>query len=127
MFCLTASLEDYLEIIYILQQGDSGVGITDISRELKISKPSVTKAIGILRSEELVIQEKYGKITLTEKGVLAAEEVYKKHKILSKFINKVLGVNERTAEIDACKMEHVLSAETLLGMKKYLNKINWEM
>ena len=124
MFCLTASLEDYLEIIYILQQGDSVVGITDISRELKISKPSVTKAIGILRSEELVIQEKYGKITLTEKGVLAAEEVYKKHKILSKFINKVLGVNERTAEIDACKMEHVLSAETLLGMKKYLNKIN---
>ena len=124
MFCLTASLEDYLEIIYILQQGDSGVGITDISRELKISKPSVTKAIGILRSEELVIQEKYGKITLTEKGVLAAEEVYKKHKRLSKFINKVLGVNERTAEIDACKMEHVLSAETLLGMKKYLNKIN---
>lgn len=124
MFCLTASLEDYLEIIYILRQGDSGVGITDISRELKISKPSVTKAIGILRSEELVIQEKYGKITLTEKGVLAAEEVYKKHKILSKFINKVLGVNERTAEIDACKMEHVLSAETLLGMKKYLNKIN---
>ena len=124
MFCLTASLEDYLEIIYILQQGDSGVGITDISRELKISKPSVTKAIGILRSEELVIQEKYGKITLTEKGVLAAEEVYKKHKILSKFINKVLGVNERTAEIDACKMEHVLSAETLLVMKKYLNKIN---
>ena len=124
MFCLTASLEDYLEIIYILQQGESGVGITDISRELKISKPSVTKAIGILRAEELVIQEKYGKITLTEKGVLAAEEVYKKHKILSKFINKVLGVNERTAEIDACKMEHVLSAETLLGMKKYLNKIN---
>lgn len=124
MFCLTASLEDYLEIIYILQQGDSGVGITDISRELKISKPSVTKAIGILRAEKLVIQEKYGKITLTEKGVLAAEEVYKKHKILSKFINKVLGVNERTAEIDACKMEHVLSAETLLGMKKYLNKIN---
>lgn len=124
MFCLTASLEDYLEIIYILQQGDSGVGITDISRELKISKPSVTKAIGILRAEELVIQEKYGKITLTEKGVLAAEEVYKKHKILSKFINKVLGVSERTAEIDACKMEHVLSAETLLGMKKYLNKIN---
>ena len=56
MFCLTASLEDYLEIIYILQQGESGVGITDISRELKISKPSVTKAIGILRSKKMVIQ-----------------------------------------------------------------------
>lgn len=124
MFCLTASLEDYLEIVYILQQDGSDVGITDISRELKISKPSVTKAIGILRSEELVIQEKYGKITLTEKGISTAKEIYKKHKILSKFINKVLGVNERTAEIDACKLEHVLSAETLLGMKKYLNKIN---
>ena len=124
MFCLTASLEDYLEIIYILQQGESGVGITDISRELKISKPSVTKAIKILRSNKMVIQEKYGKIALTEKGISAAEEIYKKHKILSKFINKVLGVNELTAEIDACKLEHVLSAETLLGMKKYLNKIN---
>lgn len=124
MFCLTASLEDYLEIVYILQQDGSDVGITDISRELKISKPSVTKAIGILRSEELVIQEKYGKITLTEKGISTAKEIYKKHKILSKFINKVLGVNERTAEIDACKLEHILSAETLLGMKKYLNKIN---
>lgn len=124
MFCLTASLEDYLEIVYILQQDGSDVGITDISRELKISKPSVTKAIGILRSEELVIQEKYGKITLTEKGISTAKEIYKKHKILSKFLNKVLGVNERTAEIDACKLEHILSAETLLGMKKYLNKIN---
>ena len=71
----------------------------------------------------MVIQEKYGKIALTEKGISAAEEIYKKHKILSKFINKVLGVNELTAEIDACKLEHVLSAETLLGMKKYLNKI----
>ncbi len=124
MFCLTASLEDYLEIVYILQQDGSDVGITDISRELKISKPSVTKAIGILRSEKLVIQEKYGKITLTEKGISTAKEIYKKHKILSKFLNKVLGVNERTAEIDACKLEHILSAETLLGMKKYLNKIN---
>ena len=124
MFCLTASLEDYLEIIYILQQGDKNVGITDISRELKISKPSVTKAIGILREERLVVQEKYGKISLTDEGVSTAKEIYKKHKILSKFINKVLGVNELTAEIDACKLEHVLSAETLLGMKKYLNKIN---
>lgn len=124
MFCLTASLEDYLEIIYILQQGDKNVGITDISRELKISKPSVTKAIGILREERLVVQEKYGKISLTDEGVSTAKEIYKKHKILSKFINKVLGVDKRTAEADACKMEHVLSAETLTGMKKYLNKIN---
>ena len=107
-----------------MQQGDKNVGITDISRELKISKPSVTKAIGILREERLVVQEKYGKISLTDEGVSTAKEIYKKHKILSKFINKVLGVDKRTAEADACKMEHVLSAETLTGMKKYLNKIN---
>ncbi len=119
---LTASLEDYLEIIYILKQNIGSVGVTDIAKAFSISKPSVNKAIKILKSEEYVVQEKYGKISLTERGEKVAEEVYGKHKILSEFLTSVLGVCEQTAEIDACKIEHILSKETVLSIEKFLNK-----
>lgn len=120
MFCLTSSLEDYLEIIYILSERGLKVGITDIAKALVVSKPSATKAIKILKNENLVSQEKYGKIMLTKEGEKAAITVYDKHKVISKFLNKVLGVSEKTAEIDACKIEHILSKETVNGIKNYL-------
>ncbi|MBQ6144126.1 MAG: metal-dependent transcriptional regulator [Clostridia bacterium] len=120
MFCLTSSLEDYLEIIYILSEQGLKVGITDIAKALVVSKPSATKAIKILKNENLVSQEKYGKILLTKEGEKAAVAVYDKHKVISKFLNKVLGVSEKTAEIDACKIEHILSKETVNGIKNYL-------
>lgn len=118
---LTASLEDYLEIIHILKQDADSVGITDIARALSISKPSVNKAINTLKLEGFVFQEKYGKINLTEKGESTAKSIYKKHKILIEFLNEVLGVELKTAEIDACKIEHILSKETLSGIEKFLN------
>lgn len=119
---LTASLEDYLEIIYILSQRLCAVGITDIAKALCISKPSVTRAIRTLKTNNLVIQEKYGKIKLTEKGQNLAETVYSKHKMLSRFISEVLGVEDNIAEIDACKIEHILSGETLSGIERFLKK-----
>ena len=121
---LTASLEDYLEIIYILKQDGDCVGITDIARALSISKPSVNKAINTLKLEGFVFQEKYGKINLTEKGESTAKSIYKKHKILIEFLNEVLGVEPKTAEIDACKIEHILSKETLSGIEKFLSNKN---
>ena len=120
MFCLTSSLEDYLEIIYILSEQGLKVGITDIAKALVVSKPSATKAIKILKNENFVSQEKYGKILLTKEGEKAAITVYDKHKVISKFLNKVLGVSEKTAEIDACKIENILSKETVNGIKNYL-------
>ncbi|MBQ2671658.1 MAG: metal-dependent transcriptional regulator [Clostridia bacterium] len=123
MFCLTSSLEDYLEIIYILSEQGLKVGITDIAKALVVSKPSATKAIKILKNENLVSQEKYGKILLTKEGEKAAVAVYDKHKVISKFLNKVLGVSEKTAEIDACKIEHILSKETVNGIKNYLENV----
>ncbi len=118
---LTSSLEDYLEIIYILKQNNESVGITDIARALSISKPSVNKAVNALKSKEFVFQEKYGKINLTEKGEETAKSIYKKHKILSKFLIEVLDLNSKTAEIDACKIEHILSRETILGIERFLS------
>lgn len=117
---LTASLEDYLEIIYILAQNRNEVGVTEIARALSLSKPSVTRAVCTLKNEKFLTQEKYGKIFLTEKGVKAAKTIYDKHKIISEFLTCVLGVNSQTAEIDACKIEHILSSETIKNIEIFL-------
>lgn len=119
---LTASLEDYLEIIYILYESTPNVGITDVARALEISKPSVTRAIKTLKNNNLVIQEKYGKIILTPEGERIAETVYSKHKVLRRFLIEALNVSSKIAEIDACKIEHVVSQETLEGIKNFLKK-----
>ncbi len=121
---LTRSMEDYLEIIYIMEQNNKVVGITDIANALSFSKASVNRAINVLKSEDMVLQEKYKKISLTEKGRKIALEVYEKHKILSEFFIKILKVSSKTAEIDACKAEHVLSIETLESIKNFLESRN---
>ena len=116
---LTASLEDYLEIIYILSEKDGGsTGITNISKALSLSKASVNRAVNTLKDENLVTQEKYGKITLTQSGKEVAKMVYSRHKSLMGFLINVLKVDPKTAEEDACKIEHILSAKT---MKKIVN------
>ena len=120
--CLSGSLEDYLEAIYIAQESEESVGVTDIAKLLSFSKASVNRAINILKSESLVIQEKYGKISLTPKGKKAAKVVYKRHKILKKFFVDVLKIESSVAEADACKAEHILSLETLAGIEKFLNE-----
>jgi len=120
---LTSSLEDYLEIIYIIQSEGKGVRITDIANALSFSKASVNQAINTLKSEKLVLQEKYGKIALTDQGFKIAESIYEKHKVLSRFFIEVLGVSPLIGEIDACKAEHVLSSETLKGIKNFLSKL----
>lgn len=117
---LSSSLEDYLEIIYILMQNSDSVGITDIAKALSISKPSVNKAVNLLKEKGYICQEKYGKIIFTDKGINTAKSVYKKHNMLAVFLKDVLGVSKKTAEIDACKVEHVLSNETILRMEYFL-------
>ncbi len=117
---LTASLEDYVEMIYILGQNNMQVGITDVAEAFGVSKAGVSKAVKSLKSKDLVMQEKYGKINLTPSGTRVASMIYEKHLMISKFLTKVLGVDPKTAEIDACKIEHILSPETVMGIKKLL-------
>lgn len=119
---LTPSLEDYLEIIYTLKKNNESVGMTDIAQALSISKPSVNKAVSALKLKGLVFHEKYGKIDLTEKGENIAKSIYKKHRVLSKFLSEALGLDSKTAEIDACKIEHILSHKTISGIEKFLSK-----
>ncbi len=121
---LTNSLEDYLEVIYIIHKNGKCARITDIANILSYSKASVNQAINALKAENMVMQEKYGKISLTTQGFEVAREIYEKHKILSRFFIEVLGVSPEVGEIDACKAEHILSNETLENIKKFLIKSN---
>lgn len=117
---LTKSLEDYIECIYLLKQKNGDVRLTDIAIEMNCTKPSVSKAICLLRNEGFLQQEKYGQIQLTTTGEKVAKEVYFRHKIILSFLIDKLGVSEKIARDDACKMEHVISRETLLKIIDYM-------
>ena len=123
---LRESGEDYLETILILHERTGYVRSIDVANELGYSKPSVSRAVGILKDSGLITVEADGQLVLTEAGMKRANEVYDKHKLLTKFLNKVLGVSEENSAEDACRSEHVISEETFekLGefVEKYLGK-----
>ena len=121
MINLTKSIEDYLEAILILEKTNKMVRSVKIAQMLNVSKPGVNQAMNLLKEHELIDKPAYGEIILTEKGRKIANEVYKKHLLIKEFLIK-LGVSEEIAEIDSCKIEHVLSDETLKRITLYLNK-----
>ncbi len=118
---LTQSIEDYLEIIYNYALDRQGMRITTLSEKMGVAKPSAHNAVTKLRELGLVTQETYGLIHLTDKGKKKGEKLAKKHNVLYKFLTTVLGISAQTAENDACKIEHVISEETLQGVNTYLN------
>ena len=95
---MTQSQEDYLEAIYLIIQEDEVARVKDIADALNVSKPSVTNALRELSKKGYIDQEKYGNITLTPKGTLAASEIFKKHMVIKNFLIKILKVSESTAE-----------------------------
>ena len=120
---ISASLEDYLETIYLLQQKNKEVRITDIASELKISKPSVNRAVGSLKEAGYLEHEFYGTIALTKTGEKIASGVLARHTLIKRFLIEKLGVDEKTAEEDACKMEHVVSPETMNKLYDFITGI----
>ena len=113
--------ENYLETILILANRIGNVRSIDIARELNFSKPSVSRAVGVLREDGYININKDGYITFTEKGRLLATSIYERHNILTGFLHKVAGVSLKTAEEDACRIEHYISEETFAGIKRYMN------
>ena len=109
---MTQSLEDYVEAIFLLIKDEKGACARDVARMLGVKMPSVVKAIHELKKLELVVQQPYGPIELTTKGKRVAKLVHNRHTLLRSFLMK-LGVSRKTADKDACMMEHILSAETL--------------
>ena len=111
------SAENYLETILVLQRRQGQVRSIDIVNELSFSKPSVSRAMSILKNSGLIVMDESGLITLTEAGMAAAERVYERHNIISEYLEKFLGVSRENALGDACKIEHDLSEETYSKIK----------
>ena len=106
---LTASLEDYLEIICNFSNSSKYLRAVDISKELNISRASVAEALRKLANKGLINYDRHDTIALTEDGRLLAEKVVSKHVILQSFFENVLGLSEDEASDNACKIEHVIS------------------
>lgn len=113
--------EMYLETILILSQRRGSVRSVDISEEMGYSKPSVSRAMGLLRNGGYILVEKDGSILLTEQGRALAEKIYERHQILTLAL-KALGVDEKTAAEDACKIEHVISDASFRAIKEHLER-----
>ena len=111
--------EMYLETIYRLSQSLPVVRSIDVSEYIGFSKPSVSRAIGILKKQELITVDKFGAITLTEAGKARAQHIFERHTCLTKMFT-ILGVNEETAAEDACRVEHYISDETFQALKRHL-------
>jgi len=119
---LQESGEMYIETIYVLSKSSSFVRAIDISEYMGYSKPSVSRAIGLLKKGELVTVNDDGRILLTETGLAVAEKLYERHTLISGFL-MAIGVDEQTATDDACKIEHVISDKTFEAIKNYAQNI----
>ncbi len=120
---LTKSLEDYLEMILVLQREQGSARVTDIAQRLNVKKPAVTSALKILSERGLVRYSPYKEVILTEQGEKLAESVLDRHKIITKFFTDVLDVEPKKAEEDACKVEHIISDETFQRLQCFLRYI----
>ena len=116
---LQESGEMYLESIYVLSKSKTDIHAIDICEYMGYSKPSVSRAMGILKRENYITVDEYGHIHLTENGIAAAERIYDRHTVITGFLLK-LGVSEETAAADACKIEHIISDESFEAMKRSL-------
>ena len=118
---LLESGEMYLETILVLQQRNTNVRSIDISEEMQFSKPSVSRAIKLLKTNGYINVDPQGYITFTDKGREVAEDIYERHQVLTECL-MYLGVSEELAAKDACKIEHDLSKETFAAIKKHMKK-----
>ena len=118
---LKESGEMYLETIYILNKKSNTVRSIDVGEYMGYSKPSVSRAMGILKNGGYINIDRDGFITLTDAGMEIAKKLFERHTVLSNILI-TLGVDEKTATEDACRIEHVISEKSFNAMKKHLEK-----
>ena len=119
---LHSSGEMYLETIYVLSKEKAAVRSIDIAEHMNFSKPSVSRAVSLLKQEQYILVDKDGHITLTDSGLAIAQKIFERHTILTKAL-MLLGVDEATASEDACQIEHVISDTSFNTIKNHLTSV----
>ena len=114
--------EMYLETIHVLQKKNGTVRSVDISEHMGYSKPSVSRAVGLLKSGGYILVDRDGYITLTDAGLAVAEKIYERHTVLSSLLI-ALGVSREVAAEDACRLEHAISDESFNAIKKHIKTL----
>lgn len=117
------SAEDYLEAILVLSKNGSAVRSVDIAAMLDVSKPSVSHAMKLLREDGYIAMDRYGTVTLLDKGAEIADRIYERHKVLTGMFES-LGVPPEVAKEDACKIEHYISQESFDKIKEHYEKMS---
>ena len=115
------SREDYLETILVLYQEKGAVRSIDVAERMKFSKPSVSVAMKNLRQNDLIVMDEDGHISLTPSGLAIAAKMYERHTLISRMLMK-LGVSEKAAVEDACRIEHVISEESFEAIKHHISE-----
>ncbi len=113
------SEETYLETIYVLKKEKYDLHATDVANELNFSKPSVSRALGLLEDKGYIVRSASGRIDLTDSGIKKSAEIYERHSVITTLLMK-LGANEEIAEDNACRIEHVICPELFDVLKKFL-------
>ena len=113
--------EDYLEAVLRLQKEKGIARSVDVAKKLGVSKPSVSRAMGILEANGYITVGDIGSLEFTEKGLQKAEEVYSRHVLLTKFLQKITGVSEEQAEVNACKIEHDIDDDVKQGIQRWMD------
>lgn len=119
---ITPSKEDYLRALYERSAQDMVIRSIDIAGDLRVSRASVSRMLNILKDEGYINKEKYGSVTLTEKGCEVAKSVKERYDLLKDFFQNIIGVESSTAAKDACRIEYVISQETMNGIIRKLQK-----
>ena len=119
---LQESGEMYLEAIYVLSKNQKFVRSIDVSEYLGYSKPSVSRAVGLLKNGEYITVDEAGGLNLTDSGREIAEKIYERHTLLTKLL-VMMGVSEEVATADACRLEHAISDESFRAIKEYTRNV----
>ncbi len=121
---ISESSEMYLETIYILEEIHGHAHVGDIAKRLGVTKPSVSKAMEQLKREDLISQDSYGPVTLTQKGKTVSKQIYRKHHLITRYLEKSLNLTHGEAAENACSMEHIITDAMMEAIERCLENEN---
>lgn len=119
---LSYTLESYLETVYECSTQEQGVRLTDIAKRMAVTKSTASAAMATLAEMKLLLNERYQRIQLTEAGRNMAVAIMRKHEVIQRFLRQTLQIDEYTASIDACAIEHVISNKTVMAMRDFMRR-----